>query len=324
MAGSRVQSTRYRKASPAGGKLIREVLRTLKKTEIFEKLNSHILIAVSSGIDSMALAHLLIHYGRKIGEKDQFQLLHVNHGWRGQESDEDENFLRLTARRWGVKFQCVRLKTPRAGHRESLENEARIQRKEIFSRAAEKWGAKVFTAHHADDLAETLLWKLCTGQDPSQWGGILAQDGIEIRPFLGMRKSLLKTYLEQEKQPWRHDSTNDDPRFLRARMRKELLPPLEKIFPQAMEHLAALGQALQGDSTSWKKFWGQNRSYEDLGVFQAIFQSLAVRGRRSHYQLLKEKLQQGQWLGSVQLPHGWVLTAEKGERWVLSRSGDAF
>lgn len=243
----------YPKPSPTGGRLIREVIAFLKQNGISLPLKSSLLIAVSGGSDSVALAHLLIHYGRKIGVPSQVRLLHVNHGWRGKDSDDDAVFVKNLAKRWGVPFSTFRLKdAQKAARGESWEDVARKARKKIFRQQAEKWRGIVFTAHHADDLAETVLWRLFTGAAQTHGGGIVVRHGVELRPFLRVRKKVLQHYLKEEGQSWREDITNQEARFLRARMRKELMAPIEHLFPRAVDRLVELALQAQKRGEPWK------------------------------------------------------------------------
>lgn len=196
-------------------------------------LTSHILCACSGGADSTALALLLARYGRRVGER--ITLVHVNHGWRGAESDADEAFTRKLAKRLGAEFVAHRLREkPARG--DSWEAHARGLRKAIFrAESARHGGAPVFTAHSADDQAETRLWRLFTGAFAELGGGILPRHGVEVRPLLGIRREELRAFLREEKQAWREDASNADPRFLRVQMRQDLMPVIERLFPRAID-----------------------------------------------------------------------------------------
>jgi tRNA(Ile)-lysidine synthase len=248
-----VRAVRYPKPRNTGGHLIREVIRSLRAQGAALPLNSHILIAASGGSDSMALAHLLANYGRRVAPKSKLKLLHVNHGWRGKESDGDAGFVKAKAKEWGIKAKVVRLKDqPKSG--ESWEAAARAARKEIYRREAKALGRNtiVLTAHTADDLAETLLWRICTGAFATHSKGILPRHGIEFRPLLNVRKRTLQDYLKEEGETWHEDRTNHEGRFLRSKMRRELMPALEKIFPRAVDHLVDLVRPMGSGRASVK------------------------------------------------------------------------
>jgi len=319
----------YPRPGEVGGRLIRELIsfHRLQQGPALP-LTSHILIAVSGGIDSMALAQLLVKYGRRVGGRKQIRLVHINHRWRGAESDADENFVRQFARRSGVGFTVVRLKAPHGETTgESLEAKARNSRKKIFERLSQKYQAPVFTAHHADDLAETMIWRLLTGSAETHGGGIRFQHGAELRPLLRTRKETLRTFLEEEGVEWREDRTNHEGRFLRSKLRQEAMPALEGLFPRMVERLVEQAlQAQRGIPCS-----GQQSSFDLSYLFKAAGLDL----RRNHLTFLKElerRVNEGDSKsGEWDLPEGWKLRWEgaskkdvkrpnKRQRWILERA----
>jgi tRNA(Ile)-lysidine synthetase-like protein len=310
----------YPRPQHMGGILIREAVRVWKAarpTSAPRQTTSQILCAVSGGPDSLALAHLLIHYGRNVAPRERISLLHVNHGWRGEESDADESYVRKCSEIWDVPLEVVRL-NPRAMTRgDSWEDAARRERKKIYNRLSERKKALVFTAHHADDVAETLLWRLFTGAARTHGAGILEREGSEFRPFLRIRKSQLVTYLLEEKLEWRTDPTNLEGRFLRSRMRKDLMPLVEALFPQAVQHLVKLGE-----QAARKEPEETGEGYELGSVF---FRLVDGRIRRAHWEALETLQRKSR--GEIHLPNGWKLKREtvserKGgghERWTIER-----
>ena len=193
----------YPKPGPVGGRLIRAVVGTLRGAGLLLPITSDILCAISGGADSMSLAHLLVRYGRRVVDHDRLKLLHVNHGWRGRESDADARFVMAAAREWGIPF-LLRKGTPPSGTKDSWEAHARAERKKFFA----EFGGPILTAHHADDLAETVLWRILTGAARTHGGGIAVRHENELRPLLGVRKADLKAYLKEEGLSWREDSTS--------------------------------------------------------------------------------------------------------------------
>ncbi|MCM2321811.1 MAG: tRNA lysidine(34) synthetase TilS [Oligoflexia bacterium] len=317
----------YPKPGPVGGRLIREVIGLLRAEKMPLPLNagvdSHILIALSGGADSLALALLLAKYGRRVVDRKKIRLLHVNHGWRGKESDADEAFVRDFAKRLKLRLDVVRLDPPSANGGESWEDLARQERKKIFATRAAKGGRLVLTAHQADDLAETVLWRLLTGASDTHGGGIAVRHGVELRPLLRVRKEALREFLLEEAQPWREDATNRDPRFQRARMRLELMPVLEALFPRSVEHLVALAfRAQQRDGAGTSETVPPGEWQETLG---ALFGSAGLKPRRAHWEwaaaasgLSASKR------AELHLPQGWKLIREAQrngarESWRLER-----
>ena len=239
----------YPKPRQSGGMLIRQVIRAFRGLGMKLPLTSDILIASSAGLDSTALAHALIKYGKRVGAKEQMILLHINHGWRGAESDQDAQFVKELAQKLQVRCEVVKLRgKPQAG--ESWEAWARNARQRVYLQMSRRYyGAPVITAHHRDDLAETVLWRVFSGGKAMIQAGIHPKVGVEIRPLLACGKDLLQGYLEEEGQAWREDRTNHESRFLRAQIRQELMPRLKKVFPDATQKLIELGIVLRGDES---------------------------------------------------------------------------
>lgn len=295
-------SDSYPKPAEAGGRLIRQVVGFLRKQGFELPFTSHILIAVSGGPDSIALAHLLLKYGRRVVDPKKVILLHMNHAWR-ETSDGDERGVREFAEKWKVPLKTRKLKPPaknKSYKGRSWEEAAREARKSFFQEMAARYDAPVLTAHQADDLAETLLWRLFTGSASTHGGGIAVRHGVEIRPLLTQRKSELLAYLKEEGQSFHLDETNEDVRFLRARMRTEILPAIEKTFPRAIEHLIHLGLDAQAESDHL--IAGTETTME---AAKLLFGASGIRARRSHLEAIKANA------GEMHLPGGWKLTLKK-------------
>ncbi len=226
----------YPKPGPQGGTLIRQVVQFFRHHATSGAredlpLKQPLLIACSGGSDSVALAVLMARYGRRIIAPRMLTLVHVNHGWRGEESDEDARSVRRLAQDLGLRVIVYRAKTkPAPG--DSWEDHARKLRKRCFRQAIRKTGAvAILTAHTADDRFETQLWRLLTNPEKGLTGGIHRVFKGEWRPFLDVTKDNAHTFLKEEQFSWREDSSNRDLRFLRNRIRAELVPVVEKLFP---------------------------------------------------------------------------------------------
>jgi tRNA(Ile)-lysidine synthetase-like protein len=265
----------------------------------------------------MALAELLIKYGRKVADPGKIRIIHINHRWRKEESDADENFVRAAAREWKVPITIVRLKPPGTKVTgDSLEDRARKARKRIFERLSEKYRAPVLTAHHADDLAETLIWRLMTGTASTHGGGISFQSGVELRPFLKIRKQVLKEFLIEAGKSWREDRTNFEGRFLRSRLRSTAMPALEALFPRMVERLVEQGLNAQ------KKTSKSSETDPSL-----LFSAAGLELRRAHFDILeklKRRVEAGESKrGEWNFERGWKLKWESTsqvQRWILERS----
>ena len=324
----------YPVPGPVGGRLIRKLLAELKQIPELSQalpLQTPVFIAVSGGLDSTALFLLLAKYGRRVVDPDQIRVLHINHGWRAEASDQDEAFVQELAHEFHVPVHIHRAQKPLPGTRDSWEDHARQIRHRFFDDQLEAHlQAWILTAHQADDQAETLLWRLFTGTTRTHGAGILRRKSRVIRPMLGIRRRELQAFLEEEGRTWRKDQTNQDPRFLRARMRAELLPVIEKIFPLAVTHLLALGeqaQSLQQESDD-RPTDGQITSVQE--TLNLFWRSAGLSLRRPHLNAIFAEVEAQARGGASSgesrnwsLPGGWRLLFERkknAERWILERA----
>ena len=200
---------------------------------------SRILVAVSGGGDSQALLHVLSRLSARLGlELDAHG---VDHGLRPEAAEELE-LARALAERSGVPFSISRLRVTPGGN---LMARARAARHAALERAAASVGAELIaTAHHADDRAETVLERLLRGAGPRGLAVLPPRAGTLIRPLLRARRTDVQAHLERHRIPHASDPTNFDRRFMRARLRFEVLPMLESLSPKIVEHLAALADQL--------------------------------------------------------------------------------
>ena len=179
-------------------------------------------------------------------------VVHFNHKLRGKASDKDEAFVGQLAEKFGLTLHTGHGDVAGKAKREkaNLEDAARRARYEFFRRATENESVDcVATAHTADDQAETVLAHILRGTGLAGLGGIhpKTSDGI-VRPLLDVRRDELRKYLRAKKQKWREDASNQDTSRQRARMRKKLLPLLEKDFNIAVvEHLCGLSELARED-----------------------------------------------------------------------------
>ena len=216
---------------------------------MFEK-DDHVLAACSGGPDSMALLSLLEELRERmpIG----ITVAHFNHGLRPAAS-EDAEFVREQAAGRGLPFAggSRRVRAYASRRKLNLEEAARTLRYEFLGRAARRAGAtKIATGHTMNDQAETFLMRLLRGTGPSGLAGIepvLRGDACPVvRPLLGVTRGEIEAYVGREGIPYRRDETNLDRRFLRNRIRLELLPLLEREYePRVVEHLARLSDLVR-------------------------------------------------------------------------------
>lgn len=201
-----------------------------------------ILLAVSGGVDSMVLCELFQRAGISIA------IAHCNFGLRGHESDEDEQFIRRYALSKHIPFhakQCDTL-TYAASCRLSVQEAARELRYTYFNEliAAEGYHA-VATAHHADDQMETMLLNLLRGTGIAGLHGILPRRGNVIRPLLFATKDEIVAYAEANGLAYREDSSNHLAKYLRNRVRHEVVLHLKSIREDAVRSFAKTAEAVQ-------------------------------------------------------------------------------
>lgn len=219
----------------------------------FPKPFARIGVAVSGGADSVALLRLLL--ALPDAERPELVVLHVDHAAR-PESAQDARWVEDLAGRLGCAFRSVRLDPPSCtvmAKDGGFEAWARDCRHEAFStfRRRENLDA-IALGHHAGDQAETLLLRLVRGASLPGLGGMRKWRTIRVdrrtlplwRPLLETEPAFLRETLRDIGQDWREDTTNTDPRFLRNRVRAELMPFFEALRAGAVRRLAGTASEL--------------------------------------------------------------------------------
>jgi tRNA(Ile)-lysidine synthase len=206
-------------------------------------------VAVSGGADSVALLLLLVELRKQLGVV--LSVTHFNHKLRGKDSEGDEKFVAKLAAKYGLAFHAGHADVAAEAKRKkgNLEDTARRARYDFFATLIHGGHLdKVAVAHTADDQAETVLAHILRGTGLAGLGGIHPEVGHVVRPLLGARRAELRAYLRSKKQTWREDATNRDATRMRARIRKKLMPLLERQFqPAVVEHLATLAELARED-----------------------------------------------------------------------------
>jgi tRNA(Ile)-lysidine synthase len=285
--------------------LAQRLLLDLRRDELLIP-GDRVGIAISGGIDSVALLRLMLELRQEFGIV--LSVVHFNHKLRGVESDADQEFVSQLARVHDLEFFRESGETAQLASEEhkGIEAASRKLRYEFFcgllgpneenypllskegrngapasQRGSEvaRDGAsdrsagshappkvhpdKIATGHTADDQAETVLMRLVRGTGMRGLGGIYPRIVVEdeegeergeiVRPLLGIRRGELENYLKDLKQPWREDASNADSRFTRNRMRRLLMPLLEREFnPAVVESLSELAQIARDEEDYWE------------------------------------------------------------------------
>jgi len=311
--------------------LAERVFRLIRRQKLLTA-GDRVGVAVSGGIDSVALLRVLLELRGELGIV--LSVVHFNHKLRGAESDADERFVASLAREHDLEFYCdsddvaghareegVSLETAahelrygffrhlireggpgdpqglkpasEAGLNDTAEAVPLHEPSSLHSAAALRSASalrsvsapgsafavrsasdgshyavaarldKIVTGHTLDDQAETVLMRMIRGAGLKGLGGIhpriaVEDDGGEVcgeivRPLLAVRRCELQAYLKEIGQTWREDATNDDGKFTRNRVRKLVVPLLEKEFnPSVIENLAELAEIARGEEDYWE------------------------------------------------------------------------
>lgn len=207
-----------------------------------------LIVAVSGGIDSMVLLDILDRLRAELCFR--LHLVHLDHGLRS-ESRADSYFVAAEALRRGLPCSVERqdVEVYAREERLSLEEAGRRLRYAFFDEVLRQTGALfVALGHHADDQAETVLMRLLRGSGATGLGAMeLVRDGRYIRPLLGVHRRAIERYAQQRGLTSREDPSNRDSRFLRNRVRCELLPLLKEYNPNIAETLNRTARLLKDE-----------------------------------------------------------------------------
>jgi tRNA(Ile)-lysidine synthase len=387
--------------------LAERVLGHVRREELL-RAGDRVGVAVSGGIDSVALLRLLIELRHELGIV--LSVVHFNHGLRGAESDSDQEFVGGLAREHGLEFYAaggdvVQLASEEHSGMEAAARELRygffrellgsgevdeieledpqglkpetlgkpngtaeavpfpisssttaeavpfpISIAHPASRANESVPAillnKIATGHTLDDQAETVLMRVIRGTGLRGLGGIYPRILVErddedghgeiVRPLLGIRRRELEQYLADLKQPWREDSTNADSKFTRNRVRRLVLPVLEREFnPAVLEGLSELAEIARDEEDYWENEisgwlgtvvqWSQPEWTRGLPGFegpQALVQIQASQPALSP-ELIERLEQPGPAVMNASVSRPWLLTEPRAvQRRVVKAVGD--
>lgn len=196
----------------------------------------HLLLAVSGGIDSVVLCELCKQAGLI------FSIAHCNFNLRGGESERDEQFVRRLGEKYGVEVLVQKFDTNAVAEENkiSIQEAARMLRYKWFAELRKEKGfAYTLLAHHADDNIETLLMNFFRGTG-LQGLTAIPEGGKEthlLRPLLQVRRKEIESFARENNLQWVEDSSNSSTKYTRNFFRHELIPAIQKVFPQAEENL---------------------------------------------------------------------------------------
>lgn len=217
--------------------LERKIINKIIQDEVISDDEHVVVIGVSGGPDSIALLHLLLPL--QIEGRLSIVAVYVNHGLRPEEAPLEEKLVRSMCADLNVGFENVAVDVREYSRQEkkSLEHAARDLRYEALQEIRKKYnGSVIAVAHTADDQVEEILIRLLRGSGRKGLSGMPVRVGHIIRPLLSEKKDTLLDYLEEKNIEFCQDSSNTDMRFLRNRVRHQLIPFLEKNFDKGIRN----------------------------------------------------------------------------------------
>jgi len=261
-----------------------DVVRDFLKRENIP--SSSLLVAVSGGVDSTAL---LIAASELKADGYRIVAGHVNHHLRGNDSDEDEAFAASLPASLGIEWLRADARPDPGSVRDrGLEAAAREARYRALRAMKETAGADwILTAHQSDDQAETILMRLLRGGPLRSMAGISARTPDCLRPLLSIPRRDLEAYLVSKAISARTDASNRDLRFERNRVRHELLPALQLVYPDIRETLIRLSKDVRDQEQLIEPLV---RSAGDRWCVRRPAETLFIRGSAPETAWMRERI----------------------------------
>jgi tRNA(Ile)-lysidine synthase len=307
---------------------------------------SHIGVAVSGGIDSVALLDILTSLQAEL--HITLTILHLNHGIRGKEAARDQRFVQELSKRYSLPYLDQEVDVPayKKQNSLSLQEAARELRYRFFEQAMDTYNLDtVAIGQTADDQAETVLMRLVRGGGARGLKGIPPKRERYIRPLIEVWREELLQYLRYRGLPFVQDSSNLKKAYLRNRIRHELLPALSEYNPNIKERLLHLAQVL-GEDASYLEALADEIAREivhvgaevslsipallalpaalQARVLQRAFASLAARGTLEYTHITSVMALIGEAGGSKQVPlPGGYWARRSYDTLVLGKAGES-
>ncbi len=223
------------------------MLSKVRKAILEHKLiprGARLLVAVSGGVDSMVMLHLL----HLLAAEFNFELCvgHVNHNMRGEEARLDAESVRAAAANLNLDFRLGEIPPSewiKGGNRQERARELRFEL--LRNMACELSACLIATAHNADDQAETFIDRLLRGSGPHGLSGMARHNGDIVRPLLDCTRAEIVEYAQSHGICWREDRSNADHKYRRSRIRHEIMPLLHLFNPQASEAICNAAESIR-------------------------------------------------------------------------------
>ena len=209
----------------------------------------HVIVGLSGGADSVYLLRILNSIKEEMNLK--ITAVHINHMIR-KEAVDDQKFVQDLCGQLSIPCKIFEIDVKQIAKREkmSLEEAGRKARYDAFAKTMKKYNAdKIAIAHHQNDQAETFLYRVVRGTGIYGAGAMREKDGNLIRPLLCVKKEEIVKYLKETGQTWVEDASNQDDTFARNQIRNQVIPRLEMINEQAVEHIGWLCEDIKEVTT---------------------------------------------------------------------------
>ncbi|MBN2062600.1 MAG: tRNA lysidine(34) synthetase TilS [Deltaproteobacteria bacterium] len=227
--------------------IIRKVECTIQRKQMIEH-GDLVVVGVSGGPDSICMLDILHEISGRLGIG--LFVAHFNHGLRPAEDDSETRLVEMMANSMGLPFKSG--KSEYAGNGMSIVNEetARNARYNFLEKVRKDAGAdKISMAHNINDQAETVIMRLLRGCGISGLSGIPPVRNRIMRPLIEITREEIELYLIKRGLPFAVDSSNRDKKFLRNRIRMDLIPVLQEYQPRIVEHLGRLSDLLKKEDS---------------------------------------------------------------------------
>ncbi len=241
--------------------LIEQVYKTCHDYQLLDK-GSRVLIAVSGGADSVCLLHILVSLQDRL--QVELGVAHLNHGFRGEESDSEELFTQKLALRLGLPYYSAKKELLEIVDKEcgSTQMVAREVRYGFLKQVALDNGYdKIALAHNRDDRVETFFLKALNGSSPAALASIPFSRGQFIRPLQEINRLEIIKFLRQVNEDFVTDSSNLSNKYQRNFIRNKIFPLLEDKFGDFKKRVIRLSETIQEENVFWKDMFSQQKSW---------------------------------------------------------------
>ena len=229
-------------------KILESIVKNFFDTGII-KGGDVLLVALSGGMDSMCLMDSFYKLQSEVSYK--LMAIHVHHGIRGKEADRDLKFVKEYCKSMDIKLIEEKVDAIKYAKKKNLtiEEAARVLRYDAFEKNWKKLSSKnskgnvyILVAHHEKDQAETVIHNMLRGTGIKGIAGMKMQSGNILRPLLNIKKTEIEKYIDTYDVPYVNDSTNDDTKYTRNFIRKEIVDRFDEINTAASTHIAELAR----------------------------------------------------------------------------------